>query len=107
MSAKLTFSTISLIMLITIALVAVAATPTILGINQQAEAQIAIDQKGVKIDTAQTSVAADEEGVKIETIGQEGTPILDIDSVFNALVGEPIPDIDVKLGCKGQPRCPP
>lgn len=96
----------SLIMLTTIAVVAVAATPIILGINQQAEAQIAIDQKGVKIDTAQTSVAADEEGVKIESnLGQEGTPILDIDNVFNALVGEPIPDIDVKLGCKKPRGC--
>jgi hypothetical protein len=107
MSANLSFSKVSPIMLITTAVVAVAAAPTILGINPQAEAQIAIDEEGVKIDTAQALVAIDEEGVKIETLGDEDGPFLNLDSVFNELVGEPIPDIDVKLGCKGKPRCPP
>jgi len=87
MPTKPTFSTITLATLTTLAVV-VAAPTTMVGINQQAQAAIAISEKGVKIDGS---------------LVQEGDPILDIGIAFNQLEGEPIPDIDVKLGCKRLP----
>jgi hypothetical protein len=113
MPTKPTFSTITLVTLTTLAVV-VAAPTTMVGINQQAQAAIAISEKGVKIDDSlvQEGDPIPDMDVKLGKkprpeievkIVQEGDPILDIGIAFNQLEGEPIPDIDVKLGCKRLP----
>lgn len=55
MLTKLIFSIIVLVMLPTIVIV-LSADTTMLGINQQVEAAIAIKEKGVKIDSSESPI---------------------------------------------------
>jgi hypothetical protein len=82
-----------------------------IGINQQAEAAIAINEKGVKIDVGEDDdgteleVAISEKAVNID-VSEDGDAKLDVNveegkvpcRTCLAGEGDPVPGLDVKLG---------